>query len=134
MTDNRLLFTVKREVIKLKDISAYKIASELSNIVWSLVIKWPFLPQKTIGSQWVRSVDSIAANIAEGEGRYFKKDKIKFFYQARGSVYESFHWTDKARERDLINNKNYEHIISRLKRLPKEINSLISGASKNLKR
>jgi len=133
LTVYRLLVTVK-DMIKLKNIQSYKTASELTKIVWNRVNKWSFLAQKTIGSQWIRSVDSIAANIAEGEGRYFKKDKIKFFYQARGSAYESAHWADRAKERDLISDGEYKTIMFMLKRLPKEINSLISGASKNLKR
>lgn len=121
-------------MIKLTDIVAYKTASELDKIIWEVVIRWPILAQKTIGDQWIRSVDSISANIAEGEGRYFKKDKMKFFYQARGSLYESIHWAEKAKERKLISDKEFKQVMALLARLPREINSLISGVSRNLKR
>jgi len=84
------------ERFKLDDITAYNVASPLSDEVWELVSKWKALAQRTLGGQWIRSVDSIAGNIAEGFGRYHKRDKVKFFYNARASVYETAHWTRKA--------------------------------------
>lgn len=36
--------------------------------------------------QIINAIDSISANIAEGFGRYGKKDKIKFYYYSFGSV------------------------------------------------
>jgi four helix bundle protein len=82
----------------------------------------------------IRSTDSVAANIIEAEGRYFKKDKIKFYYQARGSVYESAHWVDKARQRNLITEEQYKVLMNEFRRLPREINYLISNVAKNLKK
>jgi four helix bundle protein len=121
-------------MIKAEKITAYKISSELSDEVWSLVVTWSILAQKTIGEQLIRSTDSVAANIIEGEGRYFKKDKIKFFYQARGSLYEAAHWVEKARKRVLISEKDYIKLMSEFRKLPKEINYLISNIAKNLKK
>jgi len=51
------------------------------------------------GNQFIRSVDSISANIAEGFGRYSKKDKVKFFRISFGSMYESLDWNEKALKR-----------------------------------
>lgn len=56
----------------LNDIEAYKISLKLSNIVWDLIIRWDNFAKDTIGKQFVRAVDSISANIAEGFGRYSK--------------------------------------------------------------
>lgn len=121
-------------MIKTNKITSYKISSTLSDKIWSIVTKWSILAQKTLGEQLIRSTDSIAANIIEAEGRYFKKDKIKFYYQARGSVYETAHWIEKAKERQLISFKEYEEIMSELRKLPREINYLISNIAKNLKK
>lgn len=63
--------------LKLNNISAYKKALNLSNYVWDVVFRWDRFAQDTVGKQFVRSVDSISANIAEGFGRYTKKDKTK---------------------------------------------------------
>jgi four helix bundle protein len=121
-------------MIKAEKITAYKIASDLSDEVWIIVATWSILAQKTIGEQLIRSTDSIAANIIEAEGRYFKKDKIKFYYQARGSVYESAHWVEKAKQRNLITEKQYNDLMPEFRKLPREINYLISNIATNLKK
>ncbi len=76
-------------MLDLEKISSYTLSSELSDYIWTIVERWNITAKKTIGDQFIRSTDSIAANIAEGEGRYYKKDKIKFFIQARGSNFEA---------------------------------------------
>jgi len=78
-------------------------------------------------------VDSISANIAEGFGRYTKKDKIKFWRYSQGSMNESLDWNQKAKVRDLINEKEYEFIFNELQKLPKAINSLILYTNQKLK-
>lgn len=118
---------------KLEDISAYRIASELSDYVWEIVLKWDWLAKRTLGSQFINSTDFISGNIAEGYGRYHKKDKIKFFYNSRASVFESAHWCKRAFKRKLISNKENEHILTRLRKLPKEINTLIKITAEKLK-
>jgi len=86
----------EKKFLKLNDIEAYKIAFHLSNIVWSIVLKWDAFAKHTVGEQFVEAIDSISANIAEGFGRYNKKDKIKFYRYSYGSVSEGFDWNQKA--------------------------------------
>lgn len=117
---------------KLEDVPAYKTASELSDYVWNLVIKWDYFAKNSLGAQFTRAIDSIAANIAEGYGRYHKKDKIKFFYNARASVFESAHWCKKSFSRKLLTLEKDEQIMKALRQLPKEINYLIKITNVNL--
>ena len=79
-----------KKYLKLNDIDAYKTAFNLSNYVWEIVVKWDTFAKDTVGKQFVKSTDSISANIAEGFGRYFKKDKIKFYRYSTGSLKEAF--------------------------------------------
>lgn len=120
------------KILTIEEITAYKIASELSDDIWKLVSKWDWLAKTTLGTQFIRAIDSIPANIAEGYGRYHKKDKIKFYYNARGSVFESAHWCKKASTRKLVSNEEGERILEVLRQLPREINSLISYTEKKL--
>ena len=96
--------------LTLNDISCYKKSLNLSNYVWRIVIHWDSFAKNTVGSQFVRAIDSISANIAEGFGRYGKKDKIKFYYYSHGSLKESCDWNEKAKTRKLVTDKDYHHI------------------------
>ena len=118
--------------LQLKDLNSYVAAFKLSNYVWNIVINWDYLAKSTIGNQWVRSIDSISANIAEGFGRYSKKDKIKFYRYSFGSVYESKDWMQKAWLRKLITKEQYDYIMEELEKLPKEINHLIKYTNEKL--
>ncbi len=89
--------------------------------------------KKTIGVQFVTAIDSISANIAEGFGRYGKKDKIKFYYYSFGSVKESLDWNEKCKNRKLISDKEYNYILEELQSLPKEIHQLIKFTNSKLK-
>lgn len=120
------------DYLQLNKLNAYKISFDLSNYVWDIVIKWNIIAQKTIGEQFIRAIDSIAANIAEGFGRYFKRDKIHFYLYTRGSVYESLDWLQKAKVRKIISDEQYNHILCQLKLLPREINSLIKFTNEKL--
>lgn len=118
---------------KLEDVFAYKISSGLSDYVWERVAAWNWFAKQTIGKQFVNAIDSIAANLAEGFGSYYKRVKTRYYYQARGSVFESAHWSKKAFERKLLTEKQYKYIIDELRKLPKEINYQIKLVSSKLK-
>ena len=96
---------MEKKYLKLNDINAYKIAFNLSNYVWDIVIKWEWFAKKHIGGQFVEAVDSISANIAvpsTRDGRYHKKDKIKFYRYSQGSLKESFDWNEKSKVRKIL--------------------------------
>jgi four helix bundle protein len=122
-----------RKFLKLNDIEAFRIGFHLSNYVWDVVLKWNNFSQRTIGEQFVRAVDSISANLAEGFGRYGKKDKIKFYRYSQGSLNESLNWNEKSRVRELLSVEQYEYIFGELQKLPKAINSLIVFTNQKLK-
>lgn len=123
---------MEKEFLQLNDVQPYKTALKLSNYVWEIVIRWDYFAKDTVGKQFVKAVDSISANIAEGFGRYFKKDKINFYRYSNGSVKESFDWNEKAKVRNLINKDEYQHIFNELQKLPKEINQLVKITSSKL--
>lgn len=98
-----------KKYLQLNNISAYKKAFHLSNYVWNVVLAWERFPRDTLGKQFVRAVDSVSANIAEGFGRYTKKDKTNFYRISFSSIKESLDWNEKAKARKLINKEQYDH-------------------------
>lgn len=119
--------------LQLNDIGCYKRALKLSNYVWDIVVTWDWFAKKTVGVQFVTAVDSISSNIAEGFGRYGKKDKCKFYYYSFGSVKESFDWNEKSKYRKLLTEEQYQYILKELNELPKEIHYLIKFTTDKLK-
>lgn len=126
-------YVTQIKYLKLNDIDCYKKSLGLSNYVWGLVIKWDYFIKQTVGEQFVRAVDSISANIAEGFGRYGKKDKVKFYHYSLGSVKESLDWNQKAMFRKLLSEDQYQHVLKELQELPREINQLIQFTNQRLK-
>lgn len=111
--------------LTLNDIGAYKRSLALSNYVWDVIIGWDYFAKQTVGSQFVRAIDSVSANLAEGFGRYKKLDKIHFYRISFGSMKEGLDWNEKSRIRKLLTQKQYDYILGELKSLPIEINQLI---------
>ena len=123
---------MEKRYLKLNDIKAYKIAFNLGNYVWDIVIKWDWFAKKHVGGQYVEAVDSISANIAEGFGRYHKKDKIKFYRYSQGSLKESFDWNEKSKVRKLLTDEKYHNILVELQKLPQELNQFIHFTNQKL--
>lgn len=111
--------------MKLGELEVYKTAREISREAWVIYKKLDWQERKIIGDQWITAIDSVSANIAEGFGRFHFLDKNKFNYNARGSLFESFDWTDKLLEREKITKEEYNSIMSKLKLCHKKLNSYI---------
>jgi four helix bundle protein len=71
---------------------------------------------------------SIAMNIAEGKGRYSKKEFKQYLYIARGSLYETMTLLEIFRRMKWISNDKYNE----LEEMGKEITSMIMGLVKSI--
>ncbi len=112
--------------MELGKLEIYKISLKLSDSVWKIYKNLPNNLKYSIGDQVLRSVDSIGANIAEGYGRYHYKDSVKFYYNARGSLWESKHWFYLLHKRELIDKNIFENMINDINTLGKKLNNFIT--------
>ena len=124
---------MSKKIMKLNDVEAYRKSFHLSNYVWKIVLKWEWFPKKTVGAQFVEAMDSISANIAEGFGRYHKKDKIKFYRYSQGSIKECFDWNEKSQKRSLLTEEEYLHIVNELQKIDPTLGSLIKYTNEKFK-
>ncbi|QHS57010.1 four helix bundle protein [Mucilaginibacter sp. 14171R-50] len=124
---------MEKNYLQLNDLTCYKTSFAFTNEVWSIVLKWDYFAKDTIGKQFVNAADSISANIAEGFGRYHKKDKIKFYYYSFGSVKECVDWCNKALARNLMSPDTHARLLFTLEALPREIHQLIKFTDEKLK-
>jgi four helix bundle protein len=118
--------------ILLENLEIYQLALEVGEIVWKTVESWEWFAKKTIGSQFTRAADSLSANIAEGNGRYFYKDRRVFCYYSRGSLLETKNWAIKALSRSLISQQDYDVLIEKMKDLHHKLNIYIKKLNANI--
>jgi len=122
-----------KKYITLDNLSSYKRSFDLSNEIWFIAVKWDYFSKDTVGKQLVRAADSVSANIAEGFGRYSKKDKIKFYRISIGSLEESCDWVNKAFVRELLTEQQKNAFLNSFLNLKKEIYQLINFTQSRLK-
>jgi four helix bundle protein len=85
-----------------ENLRVYRLAEEIADLVWEVVVKWSKLAQYTVGKQLINSADSVGANIAEGTGRGSVAENRRFAKIARGSLFEVKHWLRRAYKRKLL--------------------------------
>lgn len=122
-----------KKYLTLDNVSSYKNSFDLSNEIWFIAVKWDYFSKDTVGKQLVRAADSVSANIAEGFGRYSKKDKIKFYRISIGSLEESCDWINKAFVRELLTEQQKNTFLNSFLNLKKEIYQLINFTQSRLK-
>ncbi|MBU4444780.1 MAG: four helix bundle protein [Candidatus Marinimicrobia bacterium] len=116
--------------MKLEELNVYNLAMELGERIWDIVTKWDYFSNDTIGRQLVKAVDSIAANISEGFGRYHYKDKKNFYYYSRGSLFETKTWLLKAYNRKLLNENDFQTFQKEIEILGVKLNNYINSIGK----
>jgi four helix bundle protein len=113
------------DTLKLEDLDIYQLALAIGEEVWGIVMNWEYFAKATVGKQFVTAADSISANIAEGYGRYFYKERKIFCYYSRGSLMETKNWTIKSLRRSLITEAEYNTLLEKLQTLHFKLNGYI---------
>ena len=118
--------------MELKDLEIYQISRQISRESWKIYGRFDWSEKKIMGDQWIKSLDSIGANIAEGFGRFHYLDKNRFNYNARGSLLEAAHWTELLRERDKMTEAEYDLLNSDLNKLHLKLNNYINSTKEQV--
>ena len=80
-----------------------------------------------LADQLNRAALSISANLAEGNGRYTKRDRRNFFFVARGSLQECVPLLEVGRRRGLIESVHHDELKTQLEEIARMIAGLIKG-------
>lgn len=113
--------------MKLEELQVCQLSMELGEKVWEVVIDWDYFLKDTVGKQLLKSVDSIAANLSEGFGRYFYKENKQLCYYSRGSLFETKTWLTKVRNRNLISEEQFKNFSKDIDLIGKKLNSYIKS-------
>lgn len=116
--------------MELEELRVYNQAMELGEKVWGIVVKWDFFARDTVGKQLVRAVDSVAANLSEGFGRFHYREAVNFSYYSRGSLSETKTWLTKAFNRNLISENEFHFFTKEIKDIGIKLNNYINSIGK----
>ena len=103
----------------------YRLAEELADLAWNVVLGWSNLARDTIGKQLIRSADSVGANLAEGLGRGSSAEKCRYGKIARGSLFEVKHWLRRAHKRGLLSDDKVESFHALIDELTPRLSAYI---------
>lgn len=109
----------------IADLEIYNIARTLEKEIRHIYEKLNFDLKRIMWGQFIRSMDSVWANIAEWFGRFHYLDSIKFYYNARWSLYESKHRLEIFRERKVISEDIYSKLTKQFDSLFIKLNNFI---------
>lgn len=101
-------------------------ALELAVEIYQLTKSFPKEERCGLIDQLRRAVASIGANIAESFGRYHYKDKMVFYYNARGSLYEVSHFLELAFRIGYLKEETKISLENKIKNLSVKLNNFIN--------
>ena len=102
-------------------------AKDFALLIYKKVL--PSLPSEekwNLNQQLRRASLSISANIAEGYGRFYYQDNVRFCYTARGSLDEVLSHLSFAHEMRVISQELYKELASEGDEIDKMLNGYIS--------
>lgn len=94
--------------------------------VYKLTKDYPREEMYALTSQTKRAAVSVAANIAEGLGRQYKKDTLQFLHIARGSLYELETLLLIAKDISIINEESFSTVETHWQRSIQLLNGFIN--------
>lgn len=118
-------------MILLEELKVYQLAMEIGELIFNITVRWDLFNKKSLGDQYLRAADSIALNISEGYGRFHYKENKNFCWYARGSLFETKTANQKAYNRKLITEEEYNNLLCKLKECHLLLNGYIKSIGKN---
>lgn len=122
---------MKEGINEFYDLEAWKQAHIFVIKIYKLSGNFSKEETYSVKMQIRRAVSSVAANIAEGFGRYHFKEKQKFYYNARGSLVEVQNFLLLCKDLKYIKGSSVNNLLFESKRVGQLINGLIRSIERN---
>ncbi len=110
-----------------EDMTVWKDSQDLAKRVFNWSEHLPRKEDYGLTSQVRRAALSVSANIAEGFGRHHVADKLNFYYNARGSLYETRSHLAYARQVGYLEENVLIELNELTSKLTVELGKLISS-------
>ncbi len=121
---------MKQIIDHFTKLDAWGISQELVLAIYLATKAFPKEERFGIIDQLRRAAVSITANIAEGWGRFHYADRIKFYYQARGSCCEAQNFLILSKDLGYIDGAEFDKLNAMCDRGFRIISGLIRSVEK----
>ena len=115
-----------------KELAAWQRAMELVKEVYRCTRSFPREEVFGLSSQMRRASVSVPSNIAEGKGRYSRKELVQFLYKARGSLMELETQICIARDLGYVDELSNRNLSTRTVEVTRILNGLINRFQQEL--
>lgn len=122
------------KINRFSDLEAWKEAHKLTLFVYQITANFPKEEMYGLVSQLRRAAISIESCIAEGFSRYHYKDRLNFYYDARGSVAEVQSQSITSKDLKFMSEENFERVIVQSERVGIILGGLIRSTENLSKR
>ncbi len=109
------------------DLIAWKKAHALAVDIYKITELFPQKETYSLTDQMRRSATSISSNIAEGFSRQSKKEKLQFYFTAKGSLTELQNQLLIARDVGYLTKKIFDNVANETIEVSKLLNGLIKS-------
>jgi four helix bundle protein len=110
-----------------QNLVAWQIAMDLVVDVYKHSRSFPLEERYGLTAQMRRSAVSVPSNIAEGKGRFSRKELIQFLFHARGSLMELETQIVISARLGYLNDLDSKKLLSETRRLARVLNGLVQG-------
>lgn len=117
-------------MFNFEKLEVYNKAIEFVKMIYMITQKFPKEEQFGIISQLRRASVSISSNIAEGSGRFHKKDFQQFLRIARSSAYECVTLLQISKELAYLSTNDFDKLYCFIGEITKMISGLINSLNK----
>ena len=101
-------------------------AMAIAKQLYAVTRPFPSHEQFGLTSQIRRAAVSVSANIAEGKGRYHKKEFLPFLYNTSGSLYETVTLSKLALHLEYLSNDQHHQLVHAAQTIFSKLTGLIN--------
>jgi len=116
----------KKTIQSFTDLKAWKEGHRLVILIYKTTNSFPKKETFSLIDQIRRAATSVTSNIAEGFGRQTYKEKVQFYYQAKGSLAEVKNQLLIAEDVGYLANEDFQEIAEQANTTGKILQGLIT--------
>ncbi len=120
------------EVEDLNKLNEYVLYKKLSSYAWNVLSSVDEENRHILGESFMKAIDSVGANIAEGFNQVDNSAKLTFYINSKAALSEAIdHWSSLMLCRNIISKVTYEGLKDKEQPLKNKLKRRISALIKS---